>query len=103
MGAVTLFPCRSVDYAIRQGKYRFFRRGPLARDFGEFMRPTKQSSQDAALLAHAVDMILNRIRLLAREMCPADRQKLEEVIDRAFADLSQVAAVESRVESDELH
>jgi hypothetical protein len=43
-----------------------------------------------------MDMILNRIRLLAREMCPDDRKRLEEVIDKAFADLSQIAAVEQK-------
>jgi hypothetical protein len=58
--------------------------------------PQKTKSDDSPLLAHAVDAILNRIRLLAREMCPADRQKLEGVIERAFADLSQIAAVETK-------
>lgn len=56
-----------------------------------------------ALLAHAVDALLNRIRVPAREMCPADRQKLEEVIAKAFEDLSQIAAVKSQSERDEPH
>jgi hypothetical protein len=58
--------------------------------------------QPNPLLPHAVDMILNRIRVLAREMCPADRKKLEQVVDKAFADLSQIAAAESKRGSGEL-
>ena len=60
-------------------------------------------SHDHRLLPHAVDAILNRIRLLAREMCPEDRRRLEEVIDQAFADLSQIAAVEQRRTREGLH
>jgi hypothetical protein len=63
----------------------------------------KTRSEDSRLLVHAVDAILNRIRVLAREMCPADCQKLEDVIDRAFADLSQIAAVGAKDKRDGIH
>ena len=58
---------------------------------------------DLPLLTHAVDQILNRIRLLAREMCPEDRERLEAVVERAFRDLSEIAAVETKSVDQEVH
>lgn len=59
--------------------------------------------RDHSLLAHAVDQILNRIRLLALEMCPSDRQKLEAVVARAFQDLSQISALEAKTLNRDVH
>jgi hypothetical protein len=36
-------------------------------------------------------------------MCPDDRKKLEEVVTKAFADLAEVAAVESTPGKHDLH
>jgi len=59
--------------------------------------------EESQLLAHAVDSILNRIRLLAREMCPADREKLEGVVARAFQDLSEIVSVERKRREQSIH
>jgi hypothetical protein len=46
--------------------------------------PMPKDIREPQLLAHAVDQILHRIRLLAREMCPEDRAKLEIVLRGRF-------------------
>jgi hypothetical protein len=55
----------------------------------EVMAPDQSGE---VLLMNAMDSTLNRLRVLAREMCPQDAAKLEAIESKAFNNLSEIAA-----------